>query len=279
MNYYQHYFKENNQIDDWKQKVNSNEYLKVAVEVLEILDKKFPGSSSYIVGGAVRDLVIGKDFNDVDIATNIDIEKIEKIFKTHDIGRNKEFSIVVIDYKGFAIEVAHFRTESEYSDNRHPDKVIPVRNFKQDSARRDITWNAMGVDKDGNVADYFGGMRDIQNKILRMVGNPNERFKEDALRLARIPRFASRFGFDISPETIEAMKKNAPEIAKVSPERITKELRSMAKSGGKQFARAIEIMDKVGLLKYILPEIAKMKELPHSPEHHPEGVYVRKILK
>jgi tRNA nucleotidyltransferase (CCA-adding enzyme) len=270
-NFATHYFKENNQIDDWKQKVNSNEYLKVAVEVLEILDKKFPGSSSYIVGGAVRDLIMGKDFDDVDIATNISISNIEKIFKTNDIGRNKDFSIIVINYKGFSIEVAHFRTESDYTDSRHPDKVELVKDFKSDAKRRDISWNAMAIDKDGNVLDYFNGMNDIKNKVLKMVGDPNERFKEDSLRLARIPRFASRFDFNISPETIEAMKKHAPEIVKVAPERINKELKKMAQGTGKQFARAIEIMDEVGLLKYILPEIVKMKELPHSPEHHPEG--------
>lgn len=271
MNFQMFYLNEN-VIPNWKSLVNNNEYLKTAVEILNILDTKFKGSSTYIVGGTVRDLAKGNDkFDDIDIATNVDIDEIEKLFKSHDIGQNKKFQIVVINYKGFEFEIAHFRIESGYSDNRRPDEVKPVKDFKTDASRRDMTWNAMGLDKFGNIVDHFGGIKDIQNKILRMVGNPEERLKEDSLRLIRCARFATKLGFTIDIETMEAIKKQSPNILKVAPERIWKELFKLAGSIGSKFANGIEILKESGLLGYILPEILELDSYVHNTKYHPEG--------
>jgi tRNA nucleotidyltransferase/poly(A) polymerase len=231
------------------------------------------GYEALIVGGFVRDLLMGKPSDDIDLATNAPEEVLEKNFDTIDIGKNKQFGVSVIKYKGQTYEVAQYRKDlyGDLEKGKGADKVEIAKDFKDDSSRRDFTINALGIDGDGNIVDHHGGLKDIDKKVIAAVGDADIRFKEDEVRQLRGIRFASRMGFEISPETIEAMKKHAPEISKVAPERITKELRKIAKAGGKQLADAIVLMDKVGILQYILPEIAKMKELEHSPEHHPEG--------
>jgi len=143
--------------------------------------------------------------------------------------------------------------------------------FQQDAERRDFTINAMGVDIDGNVIDYFDGRRDIKNKVLKTVGNPNDRFAEDYIRMLRAVRQASTMGFQIDPETLEAIKINSGNIKDIAPERVTKELLKMANQSGDKFADAIILLDKVGILQHILPEIYKMKYFKQSKEHHPEG--------
>lgn len=258
-------------IENFEDKVKSNEYLSVAVEVMDILDSKFPGSTTYLVGGVVRDLILGKEFKDVDISTNIDLNEIENIFPTFDIGKNKDFSVVVIKYKDQIIEICHFRTDGEYSDSRRPDYVKEVQDFKSDANRRDLSFNAFGCDRFGNVIDYFNGVEDLKNGIVRMVGDPYQRLKEDALRLLRVCRFASRLNFQIESQTLKAVKDNASDIQKIASERIMKEIISMASQSGDRFADAIIMMKETGLLKFIFPEVDEMDKFDHSEFQHPEG--------
>ena len=195
--------KQTQQVDNWEKVVSSSDELKAALEILQTINKQ--GAEALIVGGAVRDIILGKDPHDVDIATNMDMEKVAELFKSFDIGRSQDFGIVAVPYKGFTFEIAHYREEFGTSDARHPDEVRDVDSFEQDSARRDITINSLGLDADGTIIDYQGGLEDIKNGMIRAVGDPDERIKEDALRIIRAIRFAAKFGFDIEPETKRAV--------------------------------------------------------------------------
>ncbi len=262
------YLLENETIKDFEEYQKKNPALKKAVEVLKILDKY---GKSYIVGGAVRDIVLGKDFDDVDIATSTPMSKIEELFPTHDIGKNKEFGIVVIEYKGENMEICQFRADGKYLDGRRPESIKIVPDFKDDAARRDFTINSLGLDSDGNIIDHFDGMKDIKNKVLRTVGNPLDRFSEDYLRMLRAVRFATRLGFKLDPETKDAIKKGSANINNIAAERIQKEFVKMAEQQGTKFADAIVELDDTGLLDKILPEIVKLKEFKHDVKYHPEG--------
>jgi len=268
MNFKNFYIKESEAIKDFSEYQHKNPYLKKAVEVLKILEEH---GKAYIVGGAVRDIVLGKDFDDVDIATNVPMDKIEELFPTHDIGANKDFGVVVIEYKGENIEVAQFRSDGTYTDGRRPDKIEIVPDFKDDASRRDFTINSLGLDSDGNIIDYFDGMKDIKNKVLRTVGNPSDRFGEDYLRMLRAVRFSSRLGFKLDPETKKAIRQGSQNINDIAGERIQKELVKMAKQEGSKFADAVVELDETGLLDEILPEVVKLKEFKHNLKFHPEG--------
>jgi tRNA nucleotidyltransferase (CCA-adding enzyme) len=165
------------------------------------------------------------------------------------------------------------------SKGKGADKVDITVSFKDDASRRDLTINCIAVDSKGNIIDYFDGVKDIKNKIIRTVGDPEKRFSEDYLRMLRTVRFSSRMGMDIDPDTANAIKNSSVKIKEISQERITKELLKMAEQSGSKFADAILQLDKVGLLQYILPEIYKMKEFEHDVYSHPESFVVRKILK
>lgn len=228
-----------------------------------------PTKKVLIVGGAVRDKLLGKEPNDIDLATNIHINKLENHFKTIDIGKNKEFGIIVINWKNQPIEIANFRKEEKYSDNRHPDKVELVNDFKTDSARRDFTINALGMDINGNIIDHHGGKKDLENKIIKTVGNPGKRFNEDALRIIRAIRFAIQLDFDIEKNTYDSIKNNKHLLKNIAQERITNELIKMASTSN--FHDAIILMDKLNLLEYSLPDVKQYKKVFHNPRHHPEG--------
>ena len=260
----------------WNEYMSTEPSLKAAIEVLKKLESL--GGEAYIVGGAVRDIVLGDKPHDIDIATNVPVDKISKVFKTHDIGQSRDFGIVTINHEGENFEVANFRTDGVYKDGRKPESVKIVLDFKTDAGRRDITINSMGIDKDGNIIDHFGGQEDIKNKVIRTVGNPNDRLEEDRLRMMRIVRFSSKLGFDIDPKTKEALKDFAPKIKDISIERITDELLKNASYGGEKFAKAIETLDEVGILKEILPEVTKLKEFEHTETSHPEGGVWRHTL-
>ncbi len=242
-----------------------------AADLCRQIEKDFD-SVALMVGGVVRDLVMGnKNVHDVDIATNASLDQLESKYQTHDIGKSKDFGIVTIRHQGFDFEVANFRTETGYSDNRRPDTVTAVNNFEEDSKRRDFTINSMGLNAEGEIVDYNGGIEDIQNKVIRAVGDPQNRFKEDALRLMRAIRFASKFGFELEDETEKAIKKLGFTVSNLSHERIRDELFKTAELGGKALASYIRKLDKVGLLEEILPEIKVLQDFDHSPVHHPEG--------
>ncbi|MDD5651691.1 MAG: CCA tRNA nucleotidyltransferase, partial [Candidatus Nanoarchaeia archaeon] len=269
MNLKKYYF---NKSINWEHYFNNNCELKYALEIMKKLNEA--GYKSYIVGGAIRDIIMGNNPSDIDLTTNAYPSDIEKVFgRTISVGKSREMGISVVPYKGYNFEVSTFRTDlyTDLTKGNGANSVNLTRSLKKDISRRDYKINQLLADVNGNIIDISGGLKDIKNKVISTVGDPNLRFKEDQIRSLRAVRFSSRLGFTISPETIEAMKQNAPEITKVAPERITKELMKMAEQSGPAFAEAIITMDKVGLLQYILPEIFKMHELEHNKEFHPEG--------
>ena len=253
----------------WDSYKKTNKMLSVGVDVVALITKK--KYKAYIVGGAVRDIILGDNPHDIDLSTNMPISEIEKMFKSHAVGSSEDFGIITIIYKGFDFEIAQFRKDGAYIDGRKPEKVEVVMNFKDDASRRDLTINAMGIDKDGNIIDFFNGSKDIKNKIIRTVGNPSRRFEEDKLRMMRALRFASKLGFDIDDDTKSAIKSQASGITQVSYNRIRDELLKTAGYGGPAFANMIQLLDETGILEIILPEISSMKEFEHSVETHPEG--------
>jgi tRNA nucleotidyltransferase/poly(A) polymerase len=226
---------------------------------------------AYIVGGAVRDIVLGIQPKDIDIATNMPIEELQKVWRIHDIGKSKDFGIVVVVDGGSRFEVAQFRTDGKYTDGRRPENVNIAGTFEEDAGRRDFTINAMALDANGIIYDYFDGKKDIKNKVLRTVGDPKKRFGEDKLRMMRAARFSAKHEFDIDKETIKAAKKMAGDITKLPYERIKDELFKAASLGGHKFANYMKILDKLKILQHILPELVTMKIMPHAPADHPEG--------
>ncbi len=211
------------------------------------------GFEAYIAGGAVRDLLMDKTPHDYDIATSALPEDIKRIFeRTIDTGI-KHGTVTVIENKT-GYEVTTFRCDGEYTDGRHPDKVEFVTSAREDCARRDFTVNAMMYSLKKGVLDYFGGIRDISAKIIRCVGDPEERFKEDALRMLRAVRFKAMLGFEIEENTERAIKKCAVLIKKVSAERIREELNKILLSDNPDYIRDL---NRLGLLKFIIPELDK----------------------
>lgn len=257
----------------WKEYLSNNEMLSGGVDIIKQISDE--GYKAFLVGGAVRDIILGKNPHDIDIATNMPIEELQKTFpKNYDIGKSKDFGIFVVKHKGHDYEVAQFRKDGSYeATGRKPESIEIVQDFKTDAGRRDFTINAMAIDKDGNIIDYFDGKKDIKDKLIKTVGNPNDRFKEDNLRMLRAIRFSSKLGYDIHPETKEAIKTNKEGIKKISSERIREELMKMANQTGDKFAEAIKTLDEVGILKIILPEIVKMKEFEHGKQHPEGGVW------
>ena len=253
----------------WLKYVRNNGMLKAGVAVMNTITKK--GFTAYIVGGSVRDVVMGQEPHDVDIATNMPIEELEKIFKVHDLGMSRDFGIVVVNQGGHSFEIAQFRQDGKYTDGRRPDNVKICQSFEGDASRRDFCFNAMGIDAEGNIIDYFDGRKDIKNKGLKTVGNPAERFKEDHIRMLRAVRFSSKMGFDIESDTKDAITRNVERLKNISPERIQQELLKMASQSGDKFADAVVMLDDTGILRQIMPDLVKLKDSKQNPFWHPEG--------
>lgn len=259
-------------LDNFDEIINSNPDLKTALSLCIEIEHMEPNAEALIVGGSVRDIVLNKKPKDIDIATNVDIDKIANHFKTADIGKSKDFGIVAVLYKGMVFEVAHYREDVHEgnTDARHPSGINLANNFKTDSDRRDITINSLGLSTDGTIIDYQGGLDDIKNGVIKAVGKPKDRFIEDALRMMRVGRFMARYGFSMEPDTKNAIIELKDLIKKIAPERIREELIKSA-SSGVQLANYIEHLKDVGLLKLILPEIDTMSNFEHTPATHPEG--------
>lgn len=261
-------------IDNWQQLIANDPYLASAVGLLQNIEQL--GGEAVICGGAVRDILLNKPAHDIDIATNVDIDEIEKNFETHDIGKSKDFGIVTVKWGDYHFEVANYRSETGYSDNRRPDQVTKVKSFEQDSERRDLTFNSLGLDRHGTIIDYQNGIEDLKNGIVRAVGNAKERFIEDSLRILRVARFAAKFGFKIDPDTRTAMIDLGHLVDNVSAERIHDEM-FKASTSGTTLANYIEHLDDTGLLTRILPEIKDLQRFTHFEMHHPESAMVQKI--
>ncbi|HEM4866145.1 TPA: CCA tRNA nucleotidyltransferase, partial [Streptococcus suis] len=188
-------------------------------EALPILEKiKAAGYEAYFVGGSVRDAILGRPIHDVDIATSSYPQETKQIFsRTIDVGIEHGTVLVLEGKKEY--EITTFRTEEEYVDFRRPSQVSFVRSLEEDLKRRDFTVNAFALDEEAQIIDLFEGMTDLENRTLRAVGIPAERFNEDALRIMRGFRFAATLDFEIEPTTFEAMVKTAPLLEKISVER------------------------------------------------------------
>src|SRR3989344_2446747 len=220
------------------------------------------GFEAYAVGGCVRDFIIGREPYDWDITTNAKPEEIGKLF-TKSVYEN-DFGTVAIntesnDPKLKIIEITTYRVEEKYTDKRHPDSVKFTSKLEEDLARRDFTINAIALQAPSSklqtpkIIDPFGGQEDIKNRIIRTVGNPDERFNEDALRLMRAVRFAVQLGFNIEEKTAEAIKKNSGDLVTISKERIRDEFSKIIMSTNAKIG--VKILRKFGLLKLVAPEI------------------------
>lgn len=234
------------------------------------------GYKAYIAGGAVRDLLLGEEPQDIDIATNCPMKVLEEHFTTHDVGQSKDFGILTIrslHLLGVWYEVSQFRIDGKYSDGRHPDEVSLTDSFEEDVKRRDFTVNAMGLSSDLKLIDFVGGQKDLENRVIRAVGDPVKRFEEDRLRMIRAARFASKTGFVLDKATKKAIKKMSDRIYLVndSPDRVRQEFIKAAKRTGKEFARFIILLDELRILHRLFPEVTAMKYFDHDMVWHPEG--------
>ena len=195
-----------------------------AIPVLKKLENA--GFEAYFVGGSVRDTLLKQNIHDVDIATSAFPEEIKQLFpKTIDIGIEHGTVLALVDDEQY--EITTFRTESTYQDYRRPDSVEFVRSLEEDLKRRDFTINAFALKEDGQIIDLFDGLSDLENQVLRAVGNPHERFHEDALRMMRGLRFVSQLGFELEAETALAIQENHHLLEKISVERINVEFVKM----------------------------------------------------
>ncbi len=247
---------------------NSSEAARArAAEICRVLVGR--GFAGYFVGGCVRDLLLGREPADYDVATNATPTQVEEIFPGS-LTVGAQFGVVIVPGEAAQIEVATFRSDIGYTDGRHPDAVVFTTTPEQDAARRDFTINGMFMDPaSGQVLDFVGGQADLQAGIIRAIGEPKRRFTEDKLRLARAVRFAARFGYEIEAETFKAIRKLAGEITQVSAERLRDELTKMLTEG---HARdAFELLDQSWLLSVVLPEISQMHGVEQPPQYHPEG--------
>ena len=238
------------------------------------------GHQAYLVGGCVRDLVLGVEPTDYDVATDATPDEVMRIFpETYAVGA--QFGVVLVPLRDDAnrtVEVATFRSDIGYSDGRHPDQVCFSQSAREDVERRDFTINGLLLDPVKNeVLDFVGGRKDLDAGIIRAIGDPALRFSEDKLRMLRAVRFAARFGYTIEPATFAAIQKLAAGISQVSRERVRDELTKMLTKG--RARQAFMLLDQTGLLREVLPEISAMKGVQQPPEFHPEGdVFVHTLL-
>lgn len=261
-----------------------------ATSIVQILRQR--GFQAYLVGGCVRDLLLGREPKDYDVTTDATPEQVMNIFpETYAVG--VQFGVVLVPMpegdvvsnafpqgpsKSGAVEVATFRSDIGYSDGRHPDEVRFSGDPREDVARRDFTINGMLLDPvSGEVLDFVGGRKDLEAGIIRTIGEAEQRFGEDKLRMLRAVRFAARFEYRIEAKTFAAMRNLAEQISVVSRERARDELTRMLTEGHAR--RAFLLLDDGGLLKPVLPEISAMKGVEQPAEFHPEGdVFVHTLL-
>jgi tRNA nucleotidyltransferase/poly(A) polymerase len=234
------------------------------------------GFQAWLVGGSVRDLLLGHEPKDYDISTDARPNRLLEIFPRAQLV-GAQFGVLLVD----GVEVATFRSDHSYEDGRRPSEVTFETDPKQDVLRRDFTINALMLDPSSLnssassnslgslVIDYVGGLADLRAQIIRAIGDPGQRFEEDHLRMLRAVRFAARFGFEIEPGTLAAIQKLHQRITRVSPERIRDELVRILTEGAPR--RGFELLDASGLLSDILPEVAAMKGVEQPHEFHPEG--------
>jgi poly(A) polymerase len=231
------------------------------------------GHLAYLVGGCVRDLLLGREPDDYDVATDALPERVQELFSdTTSVGARFGVILVRAQDAGVSaeVEVATFRSDVGYADGRHPDHVEYSRTPEEDVRRRDFTINGLLLDpENGKVLDFVGGRADLEAHMIRAIGEPEQRFTEDKLRMVRAVRFAARFGYEIERTTFAAISKLAPQVLQVSAERLRDELTRILTDGAAR--RGFELLEESGLLDVLLPEIARMRGVEQPPQFHPEG--------
>jgi putative nucleotidyltransferase with HDIG domain len=284
-----------------------------AVQVVRTLRQR--GHQAYLVGGCVRDLLLGREPADYDVATDATPDQVMGIFpETYAVGAQFGVVLVPVDEDASAtsrsahqsvpssqqleasskastassqqpvassrcIEVATFRCDGLYSDGRHPDEVRYTKDPKEDVQRRDFTINGLLLDplENDRVLDFVGGRADLEARVIRTIGPPERRFMEDKLRMLRAVRFAARFEYKIDAATMAAIQKHAARVHEVSRERVRDEIVKMLTEGHAR--RAFELLRESRLLLEVLPEVAKMKGVAQPPQFHPEGdVWVHTLM-
>ncbi|MBM4034269.1 MAG: CCA tRNA nucleotidyltransferase [Planctomycetes bacterium] len=226
------------------------------------------GHYALFAGGCVRDMVRGDEPHDFDIATDASPEAVQALFdRTVPVGA--QFGVVVVVDGDDQFQVARFRADLGYTDGRRPDAVREA-DAREDALRRDFTINGLFFDPlRGETLDFVGGQRDIRDGVVRAIGDPDARFGEDSLRLLRAVRFAARYGYHIEPATEAALRRHAPEIRRVSAERIGEELARILT--GPNRGAALGLLHDAGLLAHVLPEVEAMVGVAQPPQFHPEG--------
>lgn len=245
-------------------------------KIVRILENK--GFQAFVVGGCVRDLILGVEPNDWDIATNANPKQLEKIFpKSFNVNKFGTVTVLTSSKKENLkeIEITTFRTEEKYTDKRHPDKVKWAKTIEEDLSRRDFTVNAIALKiKNNELIDPFRGQIDLKNKLIRAVGKPEKRFQEDALRLMRAVRFATSLDFNIEEKTLFAIKKNANLLKFISKERVRDEFVKIVMSDNP--SRGIELLRETELLKNVVPELMEGYQVSQN-KHHIYEVYEHSI--
>lgn len=233
-----------------------------AAQILQTLNEA--GYEAYVVGGCVRDSILNREPGDWDITTSALPEQVKALFRrTVDTGIQHGTVTVMIEKEGF--EVTTYRVDGEYHDGRHPEKVTFTRSLEEDLKRRDFTINAMAYHPEHGLVDLFGGMEDIDKKIIRCVGNPVERFTEDALRMLRAVRFSAQLGFEVEENTKAALSRMSGNLEHVSAERIQTELVKLLVSTHPDYLRTAW---ETGLTREFLPEFDACMETEQNTPHH-----------
>ena len=226
------------------------------------------GHQAYFAGGAVRDLLLGKAIADIDIATSAAPDVVEDLFpQTVSVGKQFGVIVVVLDQTNY--EVTTFRSDSGYADGRHPSRVV-FSDARQDALRRDFTINSLFLNPEtGEVIDYNRGRDDLERRLIRSVGKPEQTLEEDKLRILRAVRFACQLGFEIEAGTYLHLSRFADQLRRISWERIRDEVLKILT--GPDPSRGLKLMFDTGILKTILPEVAVMDGVAQPPQFHPEG--------
>ena len=235
------------------------------------------GYQALLVGGCVRDLLLGREPADYDVTTEATPEQVMELFP-ESIAVGAQFGVVLVPRDGLKVEVATFRSDIGYSDGRHPDRVVYSKTAEEDVQRRDFTINGLLMRHDtGEILDFVGGQADLKAGVIRAIGEPDRRFAEDKLRMLRAVRFAARFEFEIEHKTFAAIRRHAGAVTDVSGERIREELTKLLTEGAAR--TGFELLEKSWLLSIVLPEVAAMKGVPQPPQFHPEGdVWIHTLL-
>lgn len=245
-------------------------------DVVEQLEKR--GYEAFVVGGCVRDLLLGREPEDWDVTTNAKPEEIQKIFPKN-FYENKFFTVTVLtdskNPKLNEIEVTTYRSDHKYADHRRPEKVIYAQTLQEDLSRRDFTVNAIAISQKGEYIDPFEGQKDLQAKMIRAVGDPQTRFTEDALRMMRGARLATQLQFSLEEKTKEAIQRNAALLQEISKERIRDEFLKIIMADNAM--RGVELLREMTLLQYIIPELEEGYGVEQN-KHHKYTVWEHNVL-